>query len=69
MATPKKTADRHAKEQLNVRVSAEAHAALAALRSHYATRAGLPGPLSQATALEMILRDAVRRAGLKLKGG
>jgi len=52
--------DRHAKDQLNVRVSSEAHEILAALQKLHG--------LSQAGVIEMLLRQTARKEGLKVRG-
>ena len=56
------------KSQVNVRLSDEAKTILAKLQRLYAERSGLPEPVSQAQALEVVLRDAGRKEGLKMKG-
>jgi hypothetical protein len=48
--------DRHTKEQLNVRVSEDAHKALAALQKLHG--------LSQAGVIEMLLRREARKEGI-----
>ena len=54
--------------QIGVRLSKEAVALLAALQEHYAARAGLTVPISQSQAVEIVLREAAKREGLKVKG-
>jgi len=53
--------------QIGPRLTPEALEILAALQQHYATRAGLPEPLSQSQALEIALRETAKHEGLKLK--
>lgn len=55
------------KSQVNVRLSDDAKDILAKLQRLYAERAGLPEPVSQAQALEVAIRDAARKEGLKTK--
>jgi hypothetical protein len=54
--------------QIGPRVTDEALAILSALQAYYAKRAGLTNPVSQSQALEIVLREAAKREGLKLKG-
>ena len=56
------------KGQLNVRVSGAAFRILAALQRHFASRAGLIEPLTQAQTIEIALRETAAREGLKVKG-
>ena len=53
--------------QIGVRLSKEAVGLLAALQEHYAARAGLTVPVSQSQAVEIMLREAAKREGLKVK--
>ncbi len=41
---------------------------LVALQARYAARAGLTEPLSQSKAVEIMVRQAAKREGLKIKG-
>jgi hypothetical protein len=54
--------------QIGVRLSREAVVLLAALQEHYGARAGLTVPVSQSQAVEIMLRETVKREGLKVKG-
>jgi len=54
---------RKGKGQLSVWISEEALRRLAALQKHYAKRAGLLSPVTQAEAVEIVLRDSAAREG------
>jgi len=54
--------------QIGPRLSDDALTILTALQQHYAQRAGVPDPLSQAQVLEIVLRETEKRLGLKIKG-
>ncbi len=51
--------------QLSVFITDEAWRRLTALQKHYATRAGLPLPMTQPDAIEIALHDAATRAGIE----
>jgi hypothetical protein len=53
------------KSQVNVRLSDEAKVLLTKLQRLYADRSGLPEPVSQAEALEIVLRETARREKIK----
>ena len=56
---------RKGKGQLSVWISEEALRRLAALQKHYAKRAGLLSPVTQAEAIEIVLRDSATREGVE----
>ena len=56
---------RKGKGQLSVWVSEEELRRLVALQKHYATRAGLLSPVTQAEAIEIVLRDAAEKTMTK----
>ena len=56
---------RKGKGQLSVWVSEEALRRLFALQKHYAKRAGLLSPVTQAEAIEIVLRDAAEKMTTK----
>ena len=60
--------DAEDRTQIGVRLSPEAVAMLVALQARYAARAGLPEPVSQSKAVEIMVREAAKREGLKIKG-
>jgi hypothetical protein len=47
------------RQQIGVRLSAEAVAHLATLQTHYAQRGGLIAPVSQSQTVEIVLRETV----------
>jgi len=60
---------RKGKGQVSVWIAEDALRRLAALQQHYATRAGLVRPVTQAEAIEIVLRDAASREGVeKIRG-
>ncbi len=60
--------DAEDRTQILVRLPPEAVAMLVALQARYAARAGLTEPLSQSKAVEIMVRQAAKREGLKIKG-
>jgi len=56
--------------QIGPRLSTDALAILTELQKHYAQRLGVPNPkpVSQQEALEIVLYEAAKHAGLKIKG-
>jgi len=56
---------RKGKGQLSVWVSEEALRRLLALQKHFAKRAGLLSPVTQAEAIEIVLRDAAEKMTTK----
>lgn len=62
---PKLRPARKGKGQLSVWISDESLRRLAVLQKQYAARAGLTRPVTQAEAVEIALREAATREGIK----
>lgn len=53
------------REQIGVRLYADAIKLLAKLQAHYAVKAGLRKPFSQSDAVDRMIRDTAKREGVK----